>query len=308
MKTEHDFAPRRSIRSSATGFISAGLSRPHIGQFVLPVAVFGLILSFALASPYFWDDANFRNIARQGAGLAAVALGQTFVVLIAGLDLSVGATAGLVSVVAAWGAVNYTSSTGVLLALGTGAAIGLVNGLVVARLRVAPFVATLAMLSVASGLALIISGGIPISGLPRGFRTFATTDILGIPAAALVSLGLFVLGYVILRWLRTGRHFYAVGGNKEAARLAGIPVVRVQVSAYVLCSIFTAVGALILGRRTRRMLLAGLVAMYTDHDVDKYYDPSLLSNYGMRYALFTGIIVTLAVTAIIIPAIIRFTG
>ncbi len=69
-----------------------------------------------------------------------------------------------------------------------------------------------------------------------------------------------------------------------------------------------AVGALILGRRTRQMLLAGLVAMYTDHDVDKYYDPSLLSNYGMRYALFTGIIVTLAVTAIIIPAIIRFTG
>ena len=99
----------------------------------------------------------------------------------------------------------------------------------------------------------------------------------------------------------------SIAATEENATTTYDLVLTVFIVLTVLLNVL-AVGALILGRRTRRMLLAGLVAMYVDNDVDKYYDPSLLSNYGRRYVLFTSIIVTLAVTAIIIPAIIRFTG
>jgi ribose transport system permease protein len=124
-----------------------------------------------------------------------------------------------------------------------------VNGLIVVRLRVAPFVATLATTSVAAGVALMICGGIPLTGVPTRLTDLSTMKIGIVPAVVSISFAFFVLAYVILRWTRIGHYLFAVGGNAEAARLAGIPNGVVIVSAYVLCSLFTAVGGIILTAR-----------------------------------------------------------
>lgn len=231
------------------GGIAVSLRGLDPRQLGLPIAVIALFAYFSIASTHFFDSANFQNIARQGSALTAVAIGQTFVVLTAGIELSVGATVGLVSVVVALATIEFGLVVGLLIGLGAAAAVGLINGTVVSRLGVAPFVATLAMLSAAAGVALMLSGGVPVSGLPESIRSIATSDVAGVPVSALIAFGLLLLAAFILRWTRLGRYIYAVGGNAEAARLAGIPVSRVLVSAYVLCSLFTAVGAVILTAR-----------------------------------------------------------
>lgn len=237
---------RRLLLSAGAGRV---LARVDIRQLGLPFAVIALLVYFSIASPYFLDLTNFQNVGRQGAALAAVAFGQTFVILTAGIDLSVGATIALVSVSTAWGGTQYGLTGALVCGLAAGLAVGFVNGTVVARLGVAPFVATLAMLSIAGGAALIISGGVPIRGLPTQVTDLATLEVGPVPAPVVVSFGLFAIAFVILRWTRLGRYFYAIGGNAEAARLAGIPTGRVTVAAYVLCSLFTAVGAIILTGR-----------------------------------------------------------
>ena len=153
----------------------------HVREIGLPVVVLILVLIFSVSSDVFFTAQNLRNIGVAAAALAAVSFGQTFVVLTAGLDLSVGSTVALVSVVAAFGMRNYGIGLGVLEGIFAGILVGLINGLVIARLGVFPFIATLAMLSILSGLALNLSGGIPVSGLPERFGNFAYQNLLGIP-------------------------------------------------------------------------------------------------------------------------------
>lgn len=221
----------------------------HVQEIGLPVAVLGLIVFFSLTSNVFFSGPNFRNMGLAAAALAAVSFGQTFTIMTAGLDLSVGSTVALVSIVSSLIMRSYGVPAGVASALLVGSLVGLANGLVITRLRVAPFIATLAMLSVLSGLALNISGGLPVSRLPSSFNAFAYSAVIGIPLPVLVSLVTLVLAYVLLRYTRFGRHIYAVGGNQEAARLSGINTDRVTLAAYVVCGFCAAVGSIILTSR-----------------------------------------------------------
>jgi ribose transport system permease protein len=120
---------------------------------------------------------------------------------------------------------------------------------VVTKLRVVPFVATLAMLSIASGAALQLSGGTPVTGLPDSFTGIAQTRIAGVPLPVVIAVVLFFVAWAVLRFMRLGRHVYAVGGNAEAARLSGVNVQRVTLMAYVICSLFAACGAVLLTAR-----------------------------------------------------------
>lgn len=231
-------------RSTLAGFLV------HYGRQVgLPLAVAGLVAGFASSSDVFLSLQNFRNIGLQAAALAAVSFGQTAVILTAGLDLSVGSTVALVSVVMAMAMLPFGVGAGLLAGLLAGMAVGLVNGLVVTRLRVFPFIATLAMMSFASGLALNLSGGTPVTGLPIEFTDVAYENLFGMPVPVIVSLALLLCTFLILRYLRIGRNLYAIGGNQEAARLSGIKVDAVKVMAYVYCGFCSAVGALILTAR-----------------------------------------------------------
>jgi ribose transport system permease protein len=202
-----------------------------------------------VASDVFFTVQNLRNIGVAAAALAAVSFGQTFAVLTAGLDLSVGSTVALVSVMTAYGIRSHGIALGVAEGLVVGIVVGLINGLVITRLRVFPFIATLAMLSILSGLALNLSAGVAVPGLPERFSDFAYELVAGVPAPFIIALVVLVISYLTLQYTRFGRHVYAVGGNQEAARLSGINVDHVKVCAYVFCSFCAAVGSIVLTAR-----------------------------------------------------------
>lgn len=215
----------------------------------LPLAVIALVILFSATSPVFATVQNFRNIGVAAAALAAVSFGQTFTILTAGLDLSVGSTVALVSVITAFGMRGQGVAIGAAEGLLAGAAVGLVNGIVITRFKVFPFIATLAMLSIMSGLALNLSSGVAVSGLPQRFGDLAYELMAGVPVPVVIALLVLAVSHFVLRYVRLGRHIYAVGGNEEAARLSGINVDRVKVAAYVICGFCAAVGSLILTSR-----------------------------------------------------------
>lgn len=229
--------------------VAGPLGRLDLRQIGLPVVVIIMGLIFSFSSSNFMTASNLRNVGLQAAALACVSFGQTFVILTAGLDLSVGSTVALVSVASALGFTQYGWMAGVIFGFLAGFLVGLINGLVVTRMRVAPFIATLAMLSIASGAALNLSGGTPISGLPDSFTALAYATVLGVPAPVIVAVALLAIGYFVLQKSRFGRHIYAVGGNREAAHLCGISVARTEFMAYVVCALFTALGGFILTAR-----------------------------------------------------------
>jgi ribose transport system permease protein len=218
-------------------------------QVGLPLVVVGLTISFSTQSDVFFTTENWQNIGLQAAALACVSFGQAFTILAAGIDLSVGATVALVSVAAALAMAQWGVAAGIVTGLLTGAAVGFINTIVITKLRVAPFIATLAMLSVASGLALNISGGIPIVGLPEEFTTLAYKRILGVPVPVVVALLVFVATMFLLQATRLGRGIYAVGGNPHAARLSGINSYTTILSTYLICSVLASLGGLILTAR-----------------------------------------------------------
>lgn len=239
----HGDSPARLI-GAATGFLRRNLH--NVG---LPLAVFLLAVLFSMTSEFFLTVQNLRNVGLQAAALAAVSFGQTLVILTGGLDLSVGSIVALVSVVSALAMVELGIPLGILVGLSAGVAVGLINGLVVTRLRVFPFIATLAMLSIASGLALNISGGTPVAGLPSEFTLLAWSRIGGVPVPLLIALLLLLLAFLFLRYTWLGRNIYAVGGNPQAAYLSGINVQRATIAAYALSAFCAAVGAIILTAR-----------------------------------------------------------
>jgi ribose transport system permease protein len=218
-------------------------------QVGLPLAVLAMIVIFSVKSNVFMTTTNFQNVGLQAAALACVAFGQTFVILTAGLDLSVGSTVALVSVVCAMGLRDHGWWAGIGLGLLAGLVVGLVNGLVITRLRVAPFIATLAMLSIAAGLALNLSGGTPLSGLPQSFTSLAYRRIAGVPLPVIIAVAVLIAAYLVLRLSRLGRYIYATGGNSEAARLSGINVRATEIAAYVICSVLATIGGFILTAR-----------------------------------------------------------
>jgi ribose transport system permease protein len=225
------------------------LLRRHSREIGLPLIVVLMVVLFSFSSDVFLSGPNFRNIGVSAAALAAVSFGQTFAVLTAGLDLSVGATVALVSIVSAMVMRGYGIMPGLLAAMATGAAVGLVNGVAITRFKVFPFIATLAMMSMVSGLALSLSGGVAITGVPSAFGDLAYELVFGVPVPVVIAAAVLVVAFFILRYTRLGRRVYAVGGNEEAARLSGIDVGRIKVAAYVLSGVCASVGSIILTAR-----------------------------------------------------------
>jgi ribose transport system permease protein len=215
----------------------------------LPVIVVAMAIFFSIESNVFLSLSNFRNIGVSAAALAAVSFGQTFAILTAGLDLSVGAIVALVSIIGALVMRDHGVVAGVAASLAAGAAVGFVNGIVITRFKVFPFIATLAMMSIVSGLALSLSGGVAVTGVPEAFSSLAYVRSFGIPIPVIISLAVLAVCIVVLRYTKLGRRIYAVGGNEEAARLSGIAIGTVKIAAYVLSGLCAAVGSLILTAR-----------------------------------------------------------
>lgn len=215
----------------------------------LPIIVLAMAVFFSISSNVFLSLPNFRNIGVSAAALAAVSFGQTFAILTAGLDLSVGAIVALVSIVGALVMRDHGVAVGLVASLAAGALVGLANGIVITRLKVFPFIATLAMMSIVSGLALSLSGGMAVTGVPEVFSSLAYARTFGVPIPVVIAVAVLAVCIVVLRYTKLGRRIYAIGGNEEAARLSGISIGGVKTAAYVLSGLCAAVGSLILTAR-----------------------------------------------------------
>lgn len=234
--------------------------RQQIWQWALPVALVVLFLAFALADSRVLSPANLLNIAQQTSYVALFAMAQAVVIITRGFDLSLGPTVSMVSVgaaVAMTGAVAGGSDPvsvlliGLAVGIALGAATGLFNGVVIALLGVSPFVATLGSYNIAIGIATTLSAGKPVQGMPDLFSTLLYRgDILGVPAAIVIAVVIGLVLHVALTRTVFGRSLYIVGTNPRAAAVAGLPVKRILVYAYVLCSSLAALGALMLTART----------------------------------------------------------
>jgi inositol transport system permease protein len=225
-----------------------------------------LMAGFAIAEPRFLHPLNLFNVMRQVSIYGLLAIGMTFVILTAGIDLSVGsllAFAGLVAAAVSKGglsnrftvgegqdAVSYGWYLAALAAIAVGVVGGFIQGMAITRLRVPPFVVTLGGMSVFRGAALLFAEGGPISGFDPGFVWWGQGRLFGqVPIPVIIFLAFAVLAHIVLRYTRYGRQVYAVGGNPEAARLSGLNVQRVTTSVYVIMGFFAGLGSFVLAAR-----------------------------------------------------------
>lgn len=226
----------------------------------LPVMFVAAVLIFSVYAPGFLTVDNLTNVARQSVYLLIVALGQLIVLIGGGLDLSVGAVVSLTSVVSAtvmaavFAAAPDSPSLAMVAGLASGVVIavlaGLINGIGATWLRIPPFMMTLGLSSVLFGITLLISGGVPIYGLPPLMgEIFGYGQIAGIPIPALVAVVLVLATYVLLEWSRFGRHLYATGGNARAAELSGVRTDRVTILAFMCSSGMAVLTGLLLTAR-----------------------------------------------------------
>lgn len=213
------------------------------------VALVLLSAVMAILSDTFLTFINLFNVGTQIAVIAILALGSTYVIVSGGIDLSVGSVLALSGIVFGKLVVDLPLPVALLAALGIGALAGLTNGLLITIGRLPPFIATLAMLSAARGLALVISGGIPLSRIPTAIRTLGSGDVLNIPLPVLLMVVMFLITAAILRYTYLGRCMYAIGGNEEAARLSGINVSAQKLLIYALSGLFAGVAGLLLTAR-----------------------------------------------------------
>ena len=219
--------------------------------FIASVGLFLLALGLSIISPYFLTISNILNVLRQVSIVGIVSVGMTYVIITGGIDLSVGSVLALSAVVTA---VFLKQGINIFLAIIIGIIVGAVCGffsgiLITTRINMPPFIATLAMMSVARGFSLVITAGRPIYGLPEQFGFIAEGYVFGIPVPIIIMICIYIIGYLYLSCVRNGVYYYAVGGNQEAARVAGVNIKKVKLSAYIISGIAAAIGGVILSSR-----------------------------------------------------------
>jgi ribose transport system permease protein len=204
----------------------------------------------AILSPVFLTYPNLVNILQQITVNAVIALGMSVVIFTGGIDLSVGSTLAFSGIILGQMIVNngIHPIIACLCAVSIGAASGLVNGILIAHFKLQPMIATLGIMSIARGAALTLAGGRTITGYSKGFRWIGSGTIgsTGIPVQIGFMLLLYLLMFYILRFRKTGRYIYSIGGNEEATRLSGIDVKTYKALSYVICGIMASIAGIIL--------------------------------------------------------------
>jgi len=252
-------ATRQAKAEDAGGVDLFGL----LAKFAPLIFLIVLMAVFAIMEPRFISSINLFNVMRQVSITGLLAIGMTFVILTAGIDLSVGsllAFAGLVAAAVAKGGledrftvgeggVGYGWQLAALAAIAVGIIGGYIQGLAITKLKVPPFVVTLGGMSVFRGAALLFAAGGPISGFDRAFTWWGQGKIGPVPVPVILFLVVAIIAHIVLRYTRYGRQVYAVGGNPEAARLSGLNVNWVICSVYVIMGFFAGLGAFVLAAR-----------------------------------------------------------
>ncbi len=219
-------------------------------QFGTLIGLVALSAALTVLTPFFFTFSNLINVVQQSAIIAVVAAGMTFVIISGGIDLSVGSIVALSGLVVADALhAGWPVAAAIACGLLIGLLGGLLNGLLVTYGKLPPFIATLGTMSAGRGLALMYTGGAPISGFEAEFRILATGAPLGIPAPVVIMLAVFLLMHLILVRTKIGRYAYAIGGNEEGATLSGVNVVFHKTVVYSLCGVLSALAAVLLTAR-----------------------------------------------------------
>ncbi|MGH9839703.1 MAG: ABC transporter permease [Blastocatellia bacterium] len=215
--------------------------------------LFGLILLSLILwalTPHFMTVSNLLNVAQQTTLVAIVAVGMTFVIITAGIDLSVGSVLAFSGVVmASLLQKGAPVPVAMLAGLGAGCCCGVLNGLLITVGKLPPFISTLGMMSIARGAALVFTEGRPVSGFSDGFRWIATGEILRIPVPVIVMLFVYLIAQFVLTKTKLGRYTYAIGGNEEATILSGVNVRFYKTLVYGLCGGLSGLAAILLTAR-----------------------------------------------------------
>ncbi|RCR67781.1 ABC transporter permease [Larkinella punicea] len=241
--------------------ISLQTYRPVILKFQSLIALLLLCITIGLLSDKFFTVANGWNVLRQISVNICISVGMTLVVLTAGIDLSVGSVLALSGAIAAGLLRNgielpannlyigFTVFGAIVAGILTGSVLGWFNGWAITRFKLPPFVATLAMLTIARGLTMLWTEGFPITGLGDSFTFLGTGWFLGIPLPVWISGGIVLVTVLLMDQTRFGRYVYAIGGSESAARLSGVNINRIKIRVYTLAGALAAVGGLLVTSR-----------------------------------------------------------
>ena len=229
------------------------MKKRKINNYIILLVLVCLIVFFSIANfKAFLTVDNFFTIIRQVSMLGIAAVGMTFVMLVGGLDLSVGTMQGLTGVVVASLMVDFGVAPviAVIITFIVGILVGYANGLIVTKFNVTPFIATLSMMTIIEGIAFTYTGGFPIYGFDEGFQILGQGYVFNIiPIPVVIMIAIFIFGWILLNNTYIGRHLYSVGGNEEASRLSGINVKKVKMFAYMSSGLTAAIAGVILCSR-----------------------------------------------------------
>jgi ribose transport system permease protein len=207
-----------------------------------------LFIVFSVLTSSFYSPGNLLDILLQSSINAMIAVGMTLVVMARGIDLSVGSVVGLTSMITA-SLLPINPLLGIVAGIVLGIVCGLINGVLIAKLKLPDFIVTLGMLSIYRGAALIYTDGKPIYGIDATFRAIFAGDVAGIPTPVIFALAIALVAFLVVRYTALGEQIIAVGGNEEAARLAGINIDRVKICVYAISGLLaTFAGFVLIGR------------------------------------------------------------
>jgi ribose/xylose/arabinose/galactoside ABC-type transport system permease subunit len=237
--------------TSVTPYGYSSMYRKYLVKYQIFIAFAVICLILSILTPNFFGIQNMVIVLRQISINGILAVGVTFVIIAGGIDLSLGSVIALTGVVAALFA--HPGENPIIVPVGlavlTGIAIGIVNGVTITKGKVAPFIVTLGMMTIARGLALVVSKGRPVSNLSKSFNFIGGGDVMGIPVPIIIFLLVVILASITLNYTKTGRYIYAVGGNENAAMASGINVNSVKMFTYVVCSGLAGLAGIILASR-----------------------------------------------------------
>jgi ribose transport system permease protein len=245
---EADVLASEELGSGGLGRLSGRQLLRRAGQLVGPFgAVIAIAIYLGFASPYFWTGQNIQALFLQMSVIGIIAIGETMVIITAGIDLSVSTVVGLSGTMAAYLIVQYGFNVplGFVSGILVGGAVGLLNGILITRLLLPPFIATLGTLSVAGGVALLVTNGQAVFGLPDSFANLGTGTVGPIPVPVIILAGVAIFGYVLMSHTTLGRSAYAIGSNPETARLSGINIRLTLLLIYVIQGLLAGLGGVI---------------------------------------------------------------
>ncbi|WP_158247691.1 ABC transporter permease [Actinomyces qiguomingii] len=234
-----------------TSKVAAWRSRINAQTFTIAIAALVIYLGFGVLNPRFLGLDNLRDVAISACVNALIGLGMTFVIITGGIDLSVGSIASLSGMVSAALMVNQGVNPylGFLIGLAVGALCGLVNGVLVALVRLPPFIATLGTMSVFQGLAYVVTDGLPVYNIPKPFVMILNSRVMGVPTSVVAVVICAVLCWFLLRRTVFGQNVIATGGSEETAWLSGVNVARVKIWVYVLAGTLSGLGGMVVVAR-----------------------------------------------------------